>query len=455
MQNDNTEVTLFWHRRDLRLTDNAGAYRALKNHDQVLSLFIFDKNILNKLEDKDDARVTFIFQEIIRLKKELEQIGSSLIVKYGEPETIWSELLEAYNIKAVYTNHDYEPYAKERDQKVKDLLSDHGIPFNTSKDHVIFEKLEVTKQDGGSYTVFTPYSRQWKEVLTSKMVQEEVKDLSFYFQSYPNEEYFDHYKKVKPLPMIELSDMGFEKSKLTFPPREVRQGLIKNYGDTRDFPAQDGTSRLGIHFRFGTISIREKARKAQKLNDTFLNELIWRDFYAQILENYPHVAQGSFRAKYDYIPWRNNEDEFEAWCEGKTGYPIVDAGMRQLNATGYMHNRVRMITASFLTKHLLVDWRWGEAYFARKLLDFDLASNNGGWQWAAGSGTDAAPYFRIFNPFTQREKFDKNWKYVKEWVPEVNTDDYPAPIVDHKEARERCLAAYKEGLDKADQDGVD
>lgn len=450
MSKDKTAVNIFWHRRDLRLEDNAGAYQALRTGEPLLSLFIFDKNILDKLADKDDARVSFIHQEIKRLKAELEEMGSSMLVRYGYPEEIWQDILQEYTVQAVYTNHDYEPYAKNRDEKIKELLSAEDIPFHTYKDHVIFEGLEVEKKSGGSYTVFTPYSRAWRDKLKEETVPSESKEISYFFQSYPNEEYYDHYFKTEALPMPGLEEMGFEQSSIDFPPREVKQGLIKEYDKTRNFPAQEGTSRLGIHFRFGTISIREKARKAKDLNGTFLNELIWRDFYAQILDNYPHVAQRSFRKKYDFIEWRNNEEEYQAWCEGRTGYPIVDAGMRQLNATGYMHNRVRMITASFLTKHLLIDWRWGEAYFARKLLDYDLSSNNGGWQWAAGSGTDAAPYFRIFNPYSQREKFDKNWKYVKEWVPEVNSDDYPEPIVEHKAARERCLETYKAGLDRAE-----
>lgn len=450
MSKDKVSVSIFWHRRDLRLEDNAGAYQALSAGGPVLPLFIFDRNILDKLADKDDARVTFIHQEIQRLQKELEEIGSTLIVKYGYPEEVWQNIIDSYEVKAVYANRDYEPYAKNRDQQIKELLESHAIPFHTCKDHVIFEGLEVEKKGGGSYTVFTPYSRAWREKLKSKTVERDGTEQSYFFQAYSNEAYFEHYYKTHPLSIPSLEEMGFQKSNIAFPSKTVTQGLIKDYDKKRNFPAQEGTSRLGIHFRFGTISIRNKARKAQELNATFLNELIWRDFYAQILHNYPHVAERSFREKYDYIEWRNNEEEYQAWCEGRTGYPIVDAGMRQLNATGYMHNRVRMITASFLTKHLLIDWRWGEAYFARKLLDYDLASNNGGWQWAAGSGTDAAPYFRIFNPYTQREKFDKNWKYVKEWVLEVNSDDYPAPVVEHKVARERCLETYKAGLDRAE-----
>ncbi len=442
------KITVFWHRRDLRLHDNAGLYYALKNHQNVLPLFIFDRNILDDLEDKKDARVTFIHNHINDIKETLESKGSSMIVRYGKPKVVWEQLLKDYEVEAVYTNRDYEPYAKQRDQAIAELLSAHDVPFHDYKDHVIFERDEVVKDDGDPYVVFTPYSKTWKAKLKEKMVDTEDGEMSYFFQSYPNEKYEDHYHSCDALPMVNLEDMGFEQSDLEFPSKTVRQGIIKNYDETRNFPAQRGTSRLSVHFRFGTISIRQKARKAQKLNDVFLNELIWRDFYSNILNHFPKVDGTSFREKYDRIEWRNNEKEFEKWCQGKTGYPIVDAGMRELNQTGYMHNRVRMITASFLTKHLLIDWRWGEAYFAKKLLDYDLASNNGGWQWAAGSGTDAAPYFRIFNPYSQQKKFDKDFKYIKKWVPEYDTDKYPDPIVDHKEARQRCLDTYKEALNQ-------
>ena len=369
-------------------------------------------------------------------------MGSSLLVRYGKPEEVWAKLLEEYNIQAVYTNKDYESYAKARDNSIQQLLTEKGIPFHAYKDHVIFEELEITKKDGLPYTVFTPYSRKWKEKLQSKKMGSDL----FYLKSYPNQRYQQNYLQQPQSSIPSLSEMGFEASSITIPSKTVAQGIIKNYDKNRDYPALDATSRLGIHFRFGTISIREKARKALALNETFLNELIWRDFYAQILANFPKVENYAFRPAYDLIEWRNDETEFKAWCEGQTGYPIVDAGMRELNASGHMHNRVRMVVASFLTKHLLIDWRWGEAYFAQKLLDFDLASNNGGWQWAAGSGTDAAPYFRIFNPTSQQEKFDKEFKYIKKWVKEYGTDAYPKPIVDHKMARERCLEVYKAGL---------
>lgn len=443
----NTPVSIFWFRRDLRLHDNAGLYRALKSTFPVLPLFIFDHNILDDLSDRSDARVSFIHQSLESLKTELEQLGGSLLVLNGQPEQIWPELLQQYNVGAVYTNHDFEPYAIQRDAQVKELLAEQNIPLHTFKDHVIFEKNEVLKSDGTPYTVFTPYSRRWLEKLDTRIVKtSEGQETSFYLHSYPTEKYFHNLLKTSPLSMPSLADIGFEPTSISIPPASVARGLIRNYDKTRDFPAIDGTSRLGIHFRFGTISIREKARAARELNGTFLNELIWRDFYSQILAHFPHVAGHAFRAQYDQIAWRNAPEDFEKWCAGRTGYPIVDAGMRQLNTTGYMHNRVRMIVASFLTKHLLLDWRLGEAYFAEKLLDFDLASNSGGWQWAAGCGTDAAPYFRIFNPTEQAKKFDPEFKYIRRWVPEFGTPKYPKPMVEHVFARERCLETYKSVL---------
>lgn len=439
------KITIFWFRRDLRLNDNAGLYHALKNHQKVLPLFIFDKNILEELPKKD-ARVTFLHNTLLNLKSQLENLGSSLILRHGTPTEVWKKLTNEYEIEAVYTNHDFEPYAKERDAAVAEILAQKDIQFKTYKDHVIFEKAEVTKADGLPYTVFTPYSKKWLAKLETRMEQVDNRPLSYFFKPYPTEKYFSNLLKINSLEPISLEAMGFELSDMAFPEREVKQKIIREYGEKRDFPAINGTSKLGLHYRFGTISIREKARKSQPLSKTYLNELIWRDFYAMILWHFPHVVGNAFRQKYEAVSWRNDKDEFQKWCDGKTGYPMVDAGMRELNATGFMHNRVRMVTASFLTKHLLIDWRWGEAYFAERLLDFDLASNCGGWQWAAGCGTDAAPYFRIFNPESQQKKFDKDFAYVKKWVPEYGTDDYPAPIVDHKFARERCLKTYKIAL---------
>lgn len=444
------KISIFWHRRDLRLHDNAGLYHALKSSYPVLPLFIFDTYILDKLEDKPDARVEFIHDHVSALARELASMGSTMLVAHGKPEEVWARLLQQYPIGAVYTNHDYEPYAHERDEKVKRLLASHGIPFYTYKDHVIFERQEIVKDDGKPYTVFTPYSRKWRALLMSRPASAASNPAaSFYLQSYPTERYFSRLWRAAPLPIPSLEAIGFVRTGVSFPPMQVTQGLIRQYDKTRNFPAVNGTSRLGVHFRFGTISIREKARHAIKLNDTYLNELIWRDFYAMILANFPHVATRAFKPEYDLIEWRNDEKEFQLWCEGRTGYPLVDAGMRELAATGYMHNRVRMVTASFLTKHLLIDWRWGEAWFARKLLDFDLASNNGGWQWAAGSGTDAAPYFRVFNPLAQQEKFDPELAYIRRWIPEYGTAAYPKPIVEHKLARERCMEVYRRALQQA------
>lgn len=432
------QLAIFWFRRDLRLDDNTGLYHALRSDFEVLPLFIYDTEILEQLEDKDDARLTMIYRYLNKIKDELEdkEIGSSLCVKIGKPIEIYEKLVEKYEIKEVYTNHDYEPYAKIRDESIKEFLQEKNIKFKTFKDQVIFEKDEVLKDDGTPYVVYTPYSKKWKDALKP-----------YYLKSYPTEKYFNNFFKTKSFHFPTLKEVGFEENKNPhIPSDDFPKDIIKNYEETRDFPAKDGTSRLSPHLRFGTISIRKLARVAKETNEKYFNELIWREFYMTILYHYPKVVDNAFRAKYDKIPWRNNEEEFEKWCQGKTGYPMVDAGMRQLNETGFMHNRVRMVVASFLTKHLLIDWRWGEAYFARKLLDYELSSNNGGWQWAAGSGVDAAPYFRVFNPESQLKKFDKNQKYIRTWIKEYDTKSYPKPIVEHKMARERVLETYKKAL---------
>ena len=442
-------INIFWFRRDLRLQDNAGLYHALKSDHPVLPIFIFDKKILDYLEDPDDARVTFLHDTLTELKAELETLGSTLLVFYGNPLDAWEKITTEYSIKKVFTNHDYEPYPLQRDKEIKEFLNAQNIDFQTFKDHVIFEYNEVTKDDGKPYTVFTPYSRKWKAKLDSQLNDYNGQKISFYLKPYPTEKYFQNfYKVITPLSIPTLESMNFKRSSISIPSKTVARSVVMNYDKTRNFPAlAQGTSRLGIHYRFGTISIRAKALAAMSLNETYLNELIWRDFYSQILQHFPHIAEGkAFRPQYDRIAWRDDEVAFQKWCDGKTGYPIVDAGMRELNATGYMHNRVRMIVSSFLTKHLLLDWRLGEAYFAKQLLDYDFASNNGGWQWASGSGTDAAPYFRIFNPTEQQKKFDADFKYIRRWVPEYGTPQYPQPIVDHKEARERCLRVYAQGL---------
>ncbi|MTI38676.1 FAD-binding domain-containing protein [Fulvivirga lutimaris] len=428
-------VNIFWFRRDLRLYDNTGLNVCLKSDRPVLPIFIFDTNILEDLEDRDDARVTFIHDQLERINQSLKSKNSGLKVYHGDPQEIWEELTGTFDIGEVFTNRDYEPYARSRDKAIYEFLDLKKIPFNTYKDHVIFEKKEVVKEDGSPYVVFTPYSKVWKKRLQDNPchVASDIMGLDNFYQF------------TAELPS--LNDLGFERSRIEIPPNDLDEALISKYGETRDYPAIKGTSRLGIHLRFGTVSIRKVVQLAKSKNETFLNELIWREFYQTILFHFPKVVDNNFRSKYDHVEWRNNEEEFKAWCEGKTGYPIVDAGMRELNTTGHMHNRVRMIVASFLTKHLLIDWRWGEAYFARKLLDFELASNNGGWQWAAGTGTDAQPYFRIFNPESQTKKFDPELKYIKMWVPEFQELSYPKPIVDHKFARERCLDTFKEALE--------
>jgi deoxyribodipyrimidine photo-lyase len=437
------ELVIFWHRRDIRMADNAGLYHALQSGHPVLPLFIFDRNILDLLEDRDDRRVHFIHHYLHLLQEKYRELGSGLLVEYGNPLEIWQNLLTRFAVKAVYTNHDYEPYALKRDGEVRSLLEGKGIPFRTYKDQCIFEKLEVAKDDGKPYTVFTPYSKKWMARLNHTETNE-------HFRPYPTETLAHNlYRTEKPFLIPSLEAMGFSPSDGAFPKRILNKQIIAQYAEQRDFPAVQGTTRLSVHLRFGTVSIRQLVVAGLELSQKWLNELIWRDFYMMILSNFPHVATENFNPKYHSIPWRNNPEEFEAWCQGNTGYPIVDAGMRELNATGFMHNRVRMVTASFLTKHLLIDWRWGEAYFARKLLDFELASNNGGWQWAAGTGTDAQPYFRVFNPESQAEKFDKQLAYVRKWVPEFQEFIYSRPIVPHAFARQRAIDTYKKALEEA------
>ncbi len=433
----NIPINIHWFRRDLRLEDNAALYHALKSEFPVLTLFIFDKVILDKLENRLDHRVIFIHQQLTLLNQEIQKYGSTLLIKYGDASECWNEIIEEFSVQEVFTNHDYEPYALERDKKIAEQLLSKGITFNTFKDQVIFEKEEVTKDDGKPYTIFTPYSRKWMAKLND-----------FYLSSYPNKKYFNNFFARKFTKIISLKEMNFKDDNFEFPSVKFSNEILINYADRRDIPSVKGTSRISIHLRFGTVSIRELARHSKEISFKWLNELIWRDFYMCILWYFPHVISGSFKPAYNKIQWRNNELEFEKWCKGETGYPIIDAGMRELNATGFMHNRVRMITASFLVKHLLIDWRWGEAYFAYKLLDFELSSNNGGWQWAASSGCDAAPYFRIFNPTEQTKRFDPEFKYIKKWVPEFQDLNYPPPIVDHKFARERALATYSKAVGK-------
>ena len=431
-------VNIFWFRRDLRLEDNVGLYQALKSDLPVLPIFIFDKNILDKLEDKEDRRVQFISNSLQEMQEKLVALGSTLQVFYGTPHEAFKILINSYKVNTVFANNDYEPYALQRESAIAKLLKTSGASLLTFKDQVVFEKAEVVKDNGEPYTVFTPFSRKWKSLLTDRSLA-----------VYPTEKYFSNFLKQSPLAIPSLALMGFIADSKAFPGKIVKDDLIKEYATQRNFPGIGGTSRLGVHLRFGTISIRQLASHTKELSETYLNELIWRDFYHMILWHFPQVGEGkAFKPAYDTIEWQKDNGEFELWCQGKTGYPIVDAGMRELNETGFMHNRVRMITASFLSKHLLLDWRLGEAYFAKKLLDYDFASNNGGWQWAAGSGCDAAPYFRIFNPRLQTEKFDKQLKYIRRWVPEIDSLSYPQPIVIHEDARKRCLERYSKALKK-------
>ncbi|MCX6336865.1 MAG: deoxyribodipyrimidine photo-lyase [Bacteroidetes bacterium] len=432
-----TEVVVCWFRRDLRLQDNAALYYALESGLPVLPIFIFDTAILNQLEDKHDKRVAFIHAALSEMQKQLLAIGSSMEIYYGKPLEVFAQLLEKYQLKQVFANHDYEPSAIARDNNLLDFLKLNNCQFETFKDQVVFEKKEVTKDDGSPYTIFTPYSRKWKAKLAETGLP-----------NYPSELRQKYFFKQAAFEIPSLQSMGFQPTEAIFPSKNLQEEIVKKYTDQRNFPGiENGTSKLGVHLRFGTISIRTLVKKVQHLNETFLNELIWREFYQMILWNFVQVGKGlSFKPAYENIEWRNNETEFARWCAGTTGYPIVDAGMRELNTTGFMHNRVRMIVASFLTKHLLIDWRWGEAYFAQKLLDFDLAANNGGWQWASSSGCDAAPYFRVFNPSLQTEKFDKDLRYIKKWVPEFQEFNYPAPIVVHELARKRVLEVYAKAL---------
>jgi deoxyribodipyrimidine photo-lyase len=433
------QVNIFWFRRDLRLEDNAGLYHALKQGLPVVPVFIFDTNILDQLDNKTDRRVEFIHAALEQMQEALLKKGSSLEVYHDTPLHVFKTLLSKYSIERVFTNHDYEPYATERDKAVRQLLEKQGIAFHTYKDQVIFEKSEVAKDDGKPYTVFTPYSKRWLATLNK-----------FYVESYPVEKYGHNFHQHSPYSIPSLKTIGFTASGEPFPSADINEEIVRHYEQQRDFPAIAGTSRMGVHLRFGTVSIRELARVAMDLSPVYLKELIWREFYQAILWHFPQVGQGkAFKPEYEFIEWRNNEQEFARWCNGTTGYPIVDAGMRELNATGFMHNRVRMITASFLAKHLLIDWRWGEAYFAERLLDYELGSNNGGWQWAAGSGCDAAPYFRIFNPSLQTKKFDPQLQYIKKWVPELDSFDYPKPVVEHEFARRRCLEVYGKVLRQA------
>lgn len=428
-------TALFWHRRDLRIQDNAGLYKALKNNTAVIPVFIFDSSILGLLP-RNDQRVLFIHQEIQKIKESYTALGSDLVVIYGDPKIEIPRLVQQFKATKVYTNRDYEPSALARDQYIFEQLQMVDVEFIGAKDQVIFEKNEITKDDGLPYTIYTPYARKWKAKLTA-----------YQLKAYPTEKYLNNLQHLQKQALISLAELGFEAQQIQdFPSSSTPQTIISKYHLQRDIPAVLGTSRLSLHLRFGTISIRHLATEALQLNEKYLNELIWRDFYQMILFHFPQTVDRAFKPAYDRIEWENDTAAFDAWCAGNTGYPLVDAGMRELKQTGFMHNRVRMVVASFLTKHLLIDWRWGERYFAEKLLDFELASNIGGWQWAAGCGCDAAPYFRVFNPEAQQKKFDPQMLYIKKWVPEFGTPQYAQPIVEHKMARERVLARFKNAL---------
>ena len=422
------KISIFWYRRDLRLEDNTGLFEALNENENVLPIFIFDDSILDELPE-DDARVNFIYESLSKINKQLNNHQASIQIFKGQIDDVWEKLVTTYDIQKVYSNKDYEPYAIKRDQKIKEFLNSKGIEMKTFKDQVIFEEDEIVKADGKPYTVFTPYKRKWLEKFTKVNL-----NLIANFDNF--------FKKTIDFPS--LNQLGLKNSSL-----KVKKYSLKNvstYSETRNFPNLDSTSYLSPHLRFGTISVRQIIIELKNKSETFLSELIWREFFMQIIFHFPHVVTKNFRAKYYGIQWINNKEDYKNWCQGKTGYPLVDAGMRQLNETGYMHNRVRMVTAGFLCKHLLIDWRYGEAYFAKKLLDYELSSNNGNWQWAAGTGCDAAPYFRIFNPIEQLKKFDKSLTYTKKWVKDFDTLKYPNPIVDHKYARNRALEAYKKAI---------
>ena len=429
------KITLFWFRRDLRIEDNCGLFHALNGKNKVLPIFIFDKEILKKLP-KQDARLEMILMSLNTIDLAMKAKKCSVGKFHGTPKAIFTELIKKWQVEKVICNEDYEPYATNRDAEIRGLLEREGVAFEMHKDQVIFAKDEIVKKDGSPYKVYTPFSRKWLE----RFEENELK-------IYPSETLLGNLISDESLPKINLADLGFDKSTIVEPKYSFDNKIIDEYEETRNFPSLDSTSRLGSYLRFGIVSVRFLVQKAaSRSNNIFLKELIWREFFMQILWHFPHTSHKSFKPQYDRIEWLNNPTDFEKWCKGNTGYPLVDAGMRQLNQTGFMHNRVRMLVGSFLCKHLLIDWRWGEAYFAEKLLDYEMSSNIGNWQWVAGCGVDAAPYFRIFNPSEQVKKFDKELRYIQKWVPNFQEIDYPAPMVDHKKARERCLMVYKTAL---------
>lgn len=424
-------VSIFWFRRDLRLEDNAGLFYALQSNLPVIPLFIFDEDILDKLP-KNDARVGFIHDSLSKINLQLYEIGSSLLVKKGKTSSVWQDIIQEFDVKKVFLNKDYEPYAIQRDLAIGELLAQNGIERHSFKDQVIFEELEIVKSDGLPYTVYTPYKNKWLEHYKGIYPIAEFNSLNF----------LENFLKSN-FSFPALAQIGFDESSIKVIPHNLKN--VTNYHETRDYPALDKTTHLSPHLRFGTVSIRKLVNWAFHKNEVFLSELIWREFFMQILFSFPKVVSHNFKPAYDGIQWLNNEEDFQRWCSGNTGYPMVDAGMRELNQTGYMHNRVRMVVASFLCKHLLINWQWGEAYFAQKLLDFELSANVGNWQWAAGTGCDAAPYFRVFNPDIQLKKFDEKGIYIRKWIPEFDLG-YVEPMIDHAFARDRAIATYKAGI---------
>ena len=465
------QAALVWFRRDLRCEDHAALHAALTAHRQVFCTFVFDTDILERLPSRHDRRVEFIWASVRELALRLKAAGGGLTVLHGSAQVEVPALAARLGVGAVYANHDYEPQAVARDQHVARSLKEHGIAFWTRKDQVIFEKDEVLTRGGTPFSVFTPYKKAWL-----------AKIEPYFVKSYPVDRWCARLAAPPEAHMPSLAVLGFASTDLDSlgiaPGMSGARSLFEDfmarihaYDERRDFPAVKGPSYLSVHLRFGTISVRELARAALEAPGTgpaaWLNELVWRDFYFMILHHFPHVVHRAFRAAFDALSFENDERLFAAWCEGRTGYPLVDAAMRQLNRTGYMHNRLRMLTASFLVKDLLVDWRWGERYFAERLNDFDLAANNGGWQWAASTGCDAQPYFRIFNPVTQSRRFDPDGRFIRRYVTElagcddaaihapwlmgseeqkkagvIIGTDYPAPVIDHGEARRKALALY-------------
>ena len=425
------KTNIFWFRRDLRLDDNVGLNSALSSGNPVLGIFIFDEDIIENLP-KDDARISFIYQKLEEINKRLNTVNSSLLVIKGNPINVFKNLIKEYEIENLYSNLDYEPYAIDRDKKISDLLKKNKIHHLQYKDQVIFGPTEILKENSLPYTVFTAYKNKW----LSKFKQESISTEIFLN--------FSNFLKIKnQFPL--LSEIGFLKSKIKVVDFNLES--IRNYSSQRDYPFLNAGTSLSVHLRFGTVSIRHVINSIPNNETTFLSELIWREFFMQILFHFPYVVNSNFKKKYDEIQWKNDKKDFQNWCDGKTGYPIVDAGMQELKITGYMHNRARMIVAGFLCKHLLIDWRWGERYFSLKLLDYELSSNNGNWQWAAGTGCDSAPYFRIFNPITQQNRFDKDFIYIKRWIKDFDKENYIESIVEHDFARKRALQAYKLALE--------